>query len=118
MKNPVAVLLSTAALTAAGAVASAEPVALVATGIVVSRSNTALVVKTEDHGHTITFAVDSKTVLPASLAAGQRVRVAYRSNGAVGQTADTVTLVAGGAPQADLMAWPDGMPSLRASARH
>jgi hypothetical protein len=108
MRNPVAILLSSAALIAAVAgPSSAESVPLQATGTVVSRTNETLVVRTDDHGHTVAFAVDRSTVLPASLAVGQRVRVVYHANGAAGQTADTVTLVAGGAPQVDLLASPE-----------
>lgn len=68
-------------------------VELVATGTVMSKSADALVVRTDDHGHRITFVVDRSTVLPEGLATGRRVRVVYRANGSTGQTAEHVTLV-------------------------
>jgi hypothetical protein len=66
---------------------------LVATGTVMSKSADALVVRTADHGHRITFEVDRRTVLPEGLAVGRHVRVVYRANGPEGQTAERVTLV-------------------------
>jgi hypothetical protein len=88
------------ALLAAGSASHAGPaevvkagVDLVATGTVVSRSADSLVVRTDDHGHRISFVVDRGTVLPDGLAAGRRVRVLYRANGSEGQTAERVTLV-------------------------
>jgi hypothetical protein len=104
MKIRVAVLPLAVALTSAFA-AGAAPVAaapdevvkggveLVATGTVMSKSADALVVRTDDHGHRITFVVDRSTVLPEGLATGRRVRVVYRANGSSGQTAERVTLV-------------------------
>ena len=64
----------------------------VADGKVVSKSADKLVVKTDDHGHTITFTVDRSTVLPDQLTAGRHVHVVYHPLGATGQTVDTVSV--------------------------
>lgn len=79
------------------AAAAAE---ITTTGTVVSKSPTSLVVKIDDHGHKIPFAVDRSTDLPAGLAAGSRVSVVYHPTGATGQAADRVTLLPGGAQSA------------------
>ena len=63
-----------------------------ADGKVVAKSADKVVVKTDDHGHTITFTVDRSTVLPDQLAAGRHVHVVYHPQGATGQTADTVSV--------------------------
>ena len=65
---------------------------LVATGKVVKKSSDTLVVRTDDHGHKISFAVDGSTVLPDDLAVGRHVRVVYHATGSEGQAADEVTL--------------------------
>ena len=65
---------------------------LVATGKVVATSAEALVVRTDDHGHRISFVVDRSTALPDGLAVGRHVRVVYRANGSTGQTAEKVVL--------------------------
>jgi hypothetical protein len=64
----------------------------VADGRVVSKKADKLVVKTDDHGHTITFALDKSTVVPDQLKAGGHVHVVYHPQGATGQTADTVSV--------------------------
>ena len=66
---------------------------LVAEGKVVARSADSLVVRTDDHGHRIAFAVDRSTVMPADLAAGSHVRVVYHALGSTGQAADEVKVV-------------------------
>jgi hypothetical protein len=70
------------------------------TGTVVSTSSSKLVVKIDDHGHKIPFAVDSASALPAGLAAGARVSVVYHPTGSTGQAVDRVTLLPGGAAHA------------------
>jgi hypothetical protein len=75
------------------------PAPLVATGTVVSKDRDSLVVRTEDHGHRITFVVDATTVVPEGVAAGRRVRVVYHANGPTGQTADEVVLLEERAPK-------------------
>jgi hypothetical protein len=101
MRNRVAVLslaVAVALLAGPGRAAAAPSevvkggVELVAAGTVVAKSADSLVVRTDDHGHRITFVVDSSTRLPGGLAVGSRVRVVYRANGATGQTAEQVTL--------------------------
>jgi hypothetical protein len=100
MNNRVAIVSSLMALTlVAPAVAQVPRVvegpALVAVGKVISVDNHSVAVQTEDHGHRISFAVGTTTVMPRNLAVGSRVRVAYHAIGTTGQMADEVTLLAG-----------------------
>jgi hypothetical protein len=101
MRNRVAALpiVVAVALLSAPLLAAAAPsevvkggVELVATGKVVAKGSDSLVVRTDDHGHRITFVVDRSTRLPEGLAVGSHVRVVYRATGATGQTAEQVTL--------------------------
>jgi len=100
MKKRAAVLSSAAFATAlafGALVATADEIVksgipFVADGKVVKKSADKLVVKTDDHGHTITFALDRSTVLPDQLAAGKHVHVVYQPQGATGQTAETVSV--------------------------
>jgi hypothetical protein len=87
-----AVLLAGPVLAAAGEVVKGG-VDLVATGKVVSKTSDSLVVRTDDHGHRITFDIDRSTALPDGVAVGKRVRVLYRANGSTGQTAERVSLL-------------------------
>ena len=80
------------ALAAPGEVVSGG-VELVATGKVVAKSAEALVVRTDDHGHRISFVIDRSAALPDGLAVGRHVRVVYRANGSTGQTAEKVSLI-------------------------
>ena len=73
---------------------------LVATGRVVSTGNASLVLKTDDHGHTIPFMIATTTELPAGLTAGSRVTVHYSAIGTDQQMADRVVLLAPAAPTA------------------
>ena len=66
---------------------------LVATGKVVAKASDSFVVRTDDHGHRITFDIDRSTALPDGLAVGRQVRVKYRANGSTGQTAEQVTFL-------------------------
>jgi hypothetical protein len=93
MRNRV-VLMLTALGMVAGITTSAEQVPLVATGTVVKKTADKLVVRTHDHGHTISFDLDRETQLPDSVAVGKHVEVDYHANGATGQTADKVELIA------------------------
>ena len=86
-----AVLAYGAALTTADEVVKGG-VPYVADGKVVSKKSDKLVVRTDDHGHTITFALDPSTVLPDQLAPGRHVHIVYHPQGATGQTADTVSV--------------------------
>lgn len=65
---------------------------LVATGKIVAKGPDSLVVRTDDHGHRIAFAVDRTSVLPEGLAVGTHVRVVYHALGSTGQAADEVTV--------------------------
>jgi len=102
MRNRVAVLpiVVAVALLAGPGLAAAAPgvvvkggVDLVATGKVVAKTSDSLVVRTDDHGHRITFDIDRSTALPDGLAVGKRVRVQYRANGSTGQTAERVSVL-------------------------
>jgi hypothetical protein len=101
MRNRVALLpfAVSIALVAGYGLAAAAPgevvksgVEFVATGKVVAKTSDSLVVRTDDHGHKIAFAVDRSTVLPEDLAIGRHVRVVYHPMGSTGQTADKVTI--------------------------
>jgi len=98
MRNRVAVLsVALAVVLLAGDLATAAPgevvnggVPYVANGTVVAKTADSVVIRTDDHGHKIAFAVDRSTVLPGDLAVGRHVRVVYHPTGSTGQTADTV----------------------------
>ena len=90
MRNRASVLLLTALGMAAGVSASSIP--LVAYGRIVSKKSDRLVVRTDDHGHNISFDLDRQTSLADGLAVGKHVEVDYHANGPTGQTADRVTL--------------------------
>ena len=100
MKNPVAAVSSLLALTLVGPVVAQVPQVvdgpdLVAIGTVISVGNTSMAIKTQDHGHAISFIVSTTTVMPTSVPLGSRVRVAYHAIGTTGQVADKVTLLEG-----------------------
>lgn len=97
MKKIAAVLLTALGI-AAGVQSFAEPIPFLAWGTVVSKGADKLVIRTDDHGHRISFGVDGQTVLPEGLAVGRHVRIAYHPTGSTGQTADQVALVEGRAP--------------------
>lgn len=100
MRNRVAVaVLSVAFALALAGLATAGPsevvnggVPFVANGTVVAKTADSVVVRTDDHGHKVTFAVDRNTVLPGDITVGKHVRIVYRPMGATGQTADTVAM--------------------------
>jgi hypothetical protein len=85
----VAVVLAGASLVPAG---QAE---ITTVGTVVSTGRDSMVVKIDDHGHKIPFAIGKDTILPADLAVGSRVSVVYHPTGVTGQMADRVTLLSG-----------------------
>lgn len=91
-----AAALSTLVALASGAGALADVVKgpdLVATGEIVSVGNTSLVLRTDDHAHSIPFVVGTTTDLPPSLAAGSRVTVHYHPVGVDRQIADRVVVL-------------------------
>jgi hypothetical protein len=75
------------------------PATITTTGTLVSKAKDSLVVRIDQHGHRITFAIEPSTVLPEGLAAGRRVRVVYHPTGPTGQTADEVVLLEERAPK-------------------
>jgi hypothetical protein len=88
-----AVIVLTALGFAASVASFGAPVKLVATGTVVQKQSDKLVIRTDDHGHKITFEIDRSTSLPDALGAGKHVQIEYRADGSTGQTAERVTLV-------------------------
>jgi hypothetical protein len=94
MSNRASVILLTSLGLVAGVTATAEQVALVATGTVMKKTADAVVVRTHDHGHTVTFKLDRDTALPDGLAVGKHIEIDYHANGATGQTADRIMLIA------------------------
>jgi hypothetical protein len=95
MEIRVAVLSVLVALASAGGVL-AEVVKgpdLIATGRVVSTGNTSLVLKTDDHGHSIPFMIGTTTDVPPGVTPGSRVTVHYHAVGVDRQMADRVVLL-------------------------
>ena len=104
MKNRVAAISSLVALSLVGPVGAQVPQVvdgpdLFAIGTVLSVGNTSIAIRTQDHGHPISFVISTTTVLPTSLAVGSRVSIDYHAVGATEQMADKVTLL-GGPPTA------------------
>ncbi|HSD29533.1 MAG TPA: hypothetical protein VLL75_19675 [Vicinamibacteria bacterium] len=66
-------------------------------GTVVSSQQDKLIIRTDDHGHRMTFDVGSATALPDGLRRGAHVSVTYHPLGPTGQTADEVRVVERGA---------------------
>jgi hypothetical protein len=100
MRSRTVVLTSLLALALATvAPALAGPATITTTGTLVSKAKDSLVVRIDDHGHRITFAIDRSTVLPDGLAAGHRVKVVYHPTGPTGQAADEVVLLEERAPK-------------------
>ncbi len=100
MKNPIVGACSLLALTLVGPVSGQVPQVvegpdLVAVGTVISVGNSSMAIRTQDHGHAISFVVSTTTTMPARVAVGSRVRIAYHAVGATGQVADVVTLLEG-----------------------
>jgi len=100
MRSRTVVLTSLLALALATvAPALAGPATITTTGTLVSKAKDSLVVRIDDHGHRITFAIGQSTILPDGLVAGRRVRVVYHPTGPTGQTADEVVLLEERAPK-------------------
>jgi hypothetical protein len=99
MKRNALVLSAIVALAAAGfgstlAAAAVETSSKITIpGTVVSSQQDKLVIRTDDHGHRMTFDVTSATTLPDGLRRGARVAVTYHAIGATGQAADEVRVV-------------------------
>jgi hypothetical protein len=124
MKNPITGVCSLLALSLVGPVVAQAPQVvngpdLVATGTVISVGNSSMAIRTQDHGHPISFVVSTTTVMPASVTVGSRVRIAYHAVGTTGQIADTVTLLEGPPVATSALAQPptppDAAPAPRAA---
>jgi hypothetical protein len=90
-----AVFVASAGLT----LVAAEAAEFTTIGTVVATGRDVLVVRIDDHRHRIPFSIEAPTVLPAGIAVGSRVSVVYHPTGAVGQAADSVTLLSSPAPK-------------------
>jgi hypothetical protein len=66
---------------------------LIATGRIVSTGNTSLVLRTDDHGHSIPFVIGTTTDMPPGVTPGSRVTVHYHAVGVDRQMADRVVLL-------------------------
>ena len=64
-------------------------------GTLESIGSGSMVVRIDQHGHSIPFQIPSASQLPSGLTPGSRVTVVYHPLGATGQMADTVTLDSG-----------------------
>lgn len=64
------------------------------TGTVVAKARDSVVVRIDDHGHRMPFALEQPSVLPSGVSVGSRVSVSYHPTGTTGQTADAVRLLA------------------------
>ena len=71
----VALILAGLAATASAAEVVKSGVDFEAHGKVVAKSTDRLVVRTDDHGHRIAFAIDRNTVMPEDLAVGRHADV-------------------------------------------
>jgi len=89
--------LALAGLASHGAAAADQSDKITIPGTVVSSQQDKLVIRTDDHGHRMTFDVGSGTSLPDGLRRGARVAVTYHPLGATGQAADEVRVVERGA---------------------
>jgi hypothetical protein len=64
-------------------------------GTLESMGSGSMVVRIDQHGHSIPFQIASASQLPSGLKPGSRVTVVYHPLGATGQMADTVTFDSG-----------------------
>jgi hypothetical protein len=62
-------------------------------GAVLSTSHDKLVIRTDDHGHRMSFDVASASTLPENLRKGTHVAVTYHPEGPTGQQVDQVQVV-------------------------
>lgn len=93
-----------AALALAGVgIAHAMTYEIRTTGTVLSKSQDAIVLRIDDHGHHIRFDLDRSTMLPDDVVTGRHVSLTYHPTGSTGQAADSVAVV----PRSDTMstAW-------------
>lgn len=113
MRTRFAVPLFAVALALAGfAVAHATTYEIRTTGTVLSKSQDAIVLRIDDHGHHIRFDLDRSTTVPDDVVKGGHVSVMYHPTGSTGQAADVVAVV----PRSDVMstAWANPPASLDA----
>jgi hypothetical protein len=68
---------------------------IMVSGTLESIRSGSMVVRIDQHGHSIPFQIASASQVPSGLTPGSRVTVVYHPLGATGQMADTVTLDSG-----------------------
>ena len=95
---PAVVALALAGLASNGSAAadnaSNRPsTAITIPGAVLSTSHDKLVIRTDDHGHRMSFDVASASTLPENLRKGTHVAVTYHPEGPTGQQVDQVQVV-------------------------
>jgi len=91
---PALAALALAGLTSTGTAAAVEQSnEITIPGTVVSSARDKLVIRTDDHGHRMSFDVGSATSLPEGLRRGTHVAVTYHPEGPTGQAVDQVQVV-------------------------
>jgi hypothetical protein len=102
MKISVGVVPAVAALVLAGLAAGPSAAASTRRGgspspAVVSSSRDQLIIRTDDHGHRMTFEVAPGASVPDGLRRGVHVNITYHPLGSTGQAVDEVQLIEGAA---------------------
>lgn len=95
-----AIVVASAGLPLVPAYGAAFGAEFTTSGTVVAAGRDSLVVRIDDHGHRIPFAIEKSSALPAGVGVGSRVSVSYHPTGTTGQAADTVTLLQPAPPKA------------------
>jgi hypothetical protein len=91
---PAITALALAGLASTGTAAAVGPSReITIPGRVVSSAGDKLVIRTDDHGHRMSFDVASGTSLPQGLRTGTHVAVTYHPEGPTGQAVDEVQVV-------------------------
>jgi len=95
---PAIAALALAGLASTGRAAAVNPSdEITIPGTVISSGHDKLVIRTDDHGHRMSFDVGTATSLPTGLRRGAHVSVTYHPEGPTGQAADEVQVVERGA---------------------
>lgn len=95
---PAVVALALAGLASTGRAAADNPSSrpsseITIPGTVISAGHDKLVIRTDDHGHRMSFNVASASALPENLRKGTHVAVTYHPEGPTGQQVDQVQAV-------------------------
>ncbi len=103
MKISVVVVPAVAALVLAGLAAGPSAAAvdqagrITIPGSLVSSSRDQLIIRTDDHGHRMTFEVAPGASVPDGIRRGVHVNITYHPLGSTGQAVDEVQLIEGAA---------------------